>query len=117
MFARRGGQLLVHPFFFDSGPDCFQEGLACSVENGRTRFFDEAGCTLIEARFDATSPFSNGRAAACAGCKTEREEFGQERHDAPKGGPWGYLDRTGRLMIPFQFDSASPWAESTAGST
>jgi hypothetical protein len=35
-------------------------------------------------------------------------------HAERESGPWGYIDRTGRIVIPLQFESASPFSEGLA---
>ncbi len=90
------GNILIRPYIYDNGPDYFSEGLARFVENGKFGFFDEYGKIVIDAQWDFTYPFQDGKAAVYKGCTiiTEKE------HNSIIGGQWGYIDRTGKVIRP-----------------
>ena len=74
----------------------FSEGLAVAGKrvpntNGRWGFIDETGKYVIEAKFVLVKPFSEGLAAVVF----------KENENAYR--TVGYIDRTGRLVIPPQF--------------
>lgn len=86
------GKHIFQMYFFDNGPDDFQEGLARFVENGKMGFFDERGTRVIPAVFDFVFPFSGGTAEACNGCK--KQAMGE--HFTMEGGVWLILDKHGK---------------------
>jgi len=90
------GNMLIRPFIYDNGPDYFSEGLSRFIENEKIGFFNESGHVVIEAQWDFAYPFQDGRAAVCNGCP-----FTMNReHDSITGGDWGYIDKTGKIIIP-----------------
>jgi hypothetical protein len=91
-FIDQQGRHVVQMFFFDNGPDPFEEGLARFVEKGKMGFFDERGRKVIPASFDFVSPFSNGMAEACNGCKPRA----MGEHFMMEGGVWMMVDKRGR---------------------
>jgi hypothetical protein len=54
------GKLLYNAYWFDNGPDYFQEGLRRYVEKGKVGFVDYFGNKVIKAEWDDASPFYNG---------------------------------------------------------
>jgi len=97
------GRTVVRPYVYDNGPDPFGEGLARCVVGGKVGFFDERGRVVIEPQFDFASPFHEGLAAVCNGCR----EIKEDEHRRVEGGTWGYINPTGNIVIPLEFDSAS----------
>lgn len=95
VFIDQKGNILVHPYIYDNGPDYFSEGLARFVEDGKFGFFDEFGTPVIKAQWDFAYPFQHGKAAVCNGCtiKTDNE------HASVTGGDWGYIDKTGKVIV------------------
>ncbi len=96
------GTIVIRPFLFDNGPDDFQEGLARFTSNNKFGFFDKTGKVVIEPRFDFVTPFQEGLAAICQGCK---EELVGE-HGFMEGGSWGYINQQGETVIPPKFEEA-----------
>ena len=93
---QRGAVLIPQPYLVDNGPDPFLEGLARFVESGRLGFYDERGRVVIPARFVFVTPFSEGRAAFCEGCREQAEG----EHRSVRGGRWGFIDRRGNVTVP-----------------
>jgi hypothetical protein len=96
------GKIIIRPFSFDNGPDYFREGLARFARDGKFGFFDKAGKVVIKPRFDFATPFQEGLAAICQGCK---EKLVGE-HGFMEGGNWGYINQQGETVIPLQFEEA-----------
>lgn len=97
------GQQIINPLPMDNGPDRFAGGLARYKADGKIGYFDEWGCISIEARFDWAQPFSEGLAAVCSGCSTIKKGD----HFEITGGRWGYIDPTGEIAIPMEYDRVS----------
>ena len=101
-YVNAKGNVVIRPFVVDNGPDYFSEGLARFKANGKFGFFGESGKVVIKPRFDFALPFSEGRAAVCAGCK--EEAVGD--HRIVTGGRWGFINKGGKLVIPLRFEAA-----------
>lgn len=92
------GKVVLRPVTVDNGPDYFKEGLARFFEDGKMGFFDRTGRIVVPARFEWIAPFSDGRARFCEGCaKKPEDEHGE--HFRMTGKRWGYIDRTGRVIV------------------
>lgn len=101
------GNILIRPYIFDNGPDYFSEGLARFVDKKKFGFFDESGMIIITAQWDFAYPFQDGKAAVCNGCKIRTEN----EHSSVTGGEWGYINKTGKVIVPIgsvKADSISP---------
>lgn len=94
----RNGEKLFKGFWFDNGPDYFEEGLARFERDGRIGFFDESGRIVVEPQFDFAWPFQNGRAGVCVGCV--RVPDGE--HFTVEGGQHGVIDRNGNFIEPLK---------------
>lgn len=104
------GEIVIRPFVFDNGPDDFQEGLARFTSDHKFGFFDKTGKIVIKPRFDFATPFQEGLAAICQGCK---EKFSGE-HRFMEGGSWGYINQKGEIVIPPQFEEVRSFANGQA---
>ncbi len=94
------GNELFEIFPFDNGPDYPSEGLFRIIENKKIGYADEMGNIVIKPQFDAALPLKNGMAAFCEGCieKIEGE------HKIWEGGKWGFINRSGEIVIPAMYD-------------
>ncbi len=81
---------------FDNGADDFVEGRARTIRDGKVGFVDRGLRPVISPRWDYAFPFEGGVAVVCEGCRTS--EKGEHRRI--EGGKWGYIDRTGRVVVP-----------------
>jgi hypothetical protein len=84
--------------YFDNGPDYFVEGLARTRKNNKIGFIDKQLNIVIEPKYDFASPFRNGVAEVCNGCK--RKYHGE--HWEMVGGSWGKIDINGNLISNFR---------------
>lgn len=100
------GKILRNSYLFDNGPDYFVAGLSRYVENGKLGFIDHKADAVIPARFDWASPFFFDApvAVVCQGCKAAPDHGKGCCHSEIKGGKWGAIDRTGKIVIPLEFD-------------
>lgn len=82
--------------FFDNGPDSFNAGVARFVSaNGKTGFINEQLQVVIQPVHDFASPFDEGFAYFCDGCKSESD--GSE-HQKIVGGLWGKMAKNGKTL-------------------
>ena len=110
VYINQRGEHLIRPFIYDNGPDYFHEGLARFIRGGKAGFFDIHGIVVIEAEYDFASPFSEGLAVVCMGCRLR--EAGE--HFAVEGGRYGFIDRKGSLVIPIVYDFADIFSDGRA---
>jgi hypothetical protein len=102
------GNIIVQPGTY-SGCFKFYEGMAMVFvkkgDNINVGFIDHKGDLVITPRDWQTSDigFSNGL------CKVLNRTDGTEGYDK-----WGYIDKTGRLVIPYVFDYAEDFTEDCA---
>ena len=106
------GEVVLRPFVFDNGPDPFVEGRARHIEGDLHGFHDLQGTKVIPARFEFVTPFSEGRAAFCAGCKRVCEAEGSPC--SYEGGKWGFIDLEGKQVIDATYDRVQPFADGRA---
>jgi len=94
-------------------------------------FVDSTGKVVIEPKYEAVKPFSEGLAAVVKDRrwgyidKTGKEviepkydvvtPFSNDMAAVSKGGKWGYIDKTGKLKIELNYDNAKPFSEDFAG--
>lgn len=79
----------------------FTEGLARFSRKGKVGYFDRQGKVAVEPKYDDAKKFSEGLAAVNVGAKSA----GRPRPDVMRGGKWGFIDKTGRLVIPMRFSN------------
>lgn len=86
-------------YTFDNGADYFVEGLARTVRGSKVGFVDRDLNVVIEPVWDFATPFEDGLAAVCTGCRSVPACEGCE-HSKMVGGQWGYIDTTGAVVLP-----------------
>src|SRR5262249_22521991 len=52
--------------------------------------------------------------SAALDCGAASDEELLYPHAERESGPWGYIDKTGRVVVPLQFESAQPFSEGLA---
>ncbi len=81
--------------FFDNGPDFFNAGVARFISaNGKTGYINEQLQVVIKPVHDFASPFDEGFAYFCDGCKSEAE--GEQQKIV--GGLWGTMAKNGKTL-------------------
>jgi hypothetical protein len=123
-YADRSGKVIIAAQFDAARP--FADGLAqvgvvdeelpevAGRPNLKWGYIDGRGRVLVELRYAVLRNFSENLAAAALldAKKPERPSFGRalERRNLT----WGYVDRSGREVIPFQFLGAGDFSEGLA---
>jgi hypothetical protein len=98
-FLTRSGRS-APAFAFDNGADYFVAGLARTVRNGKIGFVNTRLVEVVPARWDFAFPFDHGFARVCEGCTAARTDA---EHSTVTGGRWGYIDRTGTIVVPVEY--------------
>jgi hypothetical protein len=113
-FDRTGKKI---PTSIDYGPksNSFSEGLVPISIKGKWGFMDRTGKLLIEPKFEDAEDFSEGLAPV----KVRNPETvwcppDASGNRAGAGMMYGYIDKTGKMVIPAVFNSAEPFSEGVA---
>ncbi|MGB0861695.1 MAG: WG repeat-containing protein [Saprospiraceae bacterium] len=99
----RAEKVLFTIFMYDNGPDFPSEGLFRITKNGKVGFANLEGKVVVEPKYSAVYPFSEGLSAFCKDCSTER--MGEV--STWKGGKWGFMNKKGEVMIEPQFHAVN----------
>jgi hypothetical protein len=108
----KAGKKISPPLGYGPKNHSFSEGLVPIEVKGKTGFMDRTGKIVIEPQFEDAEDFSEGlapvkiRSEETTWCP--REPSGSRHGFTMK---WGYIDTTGNLVIPAEFESASPFSE------
>lgn len=108
----RTGKRIATPADYGPKSNSFSEGLAPISLGGKWGFMDRTGKLVIEAKFEDAENFSAGLAPV----RIHRDEtiWCPADESGNRSGAtmmWGYIDKTGKLVIPAVFNSAAPFRE------
>jgi hypothetical protein len=106
------GKKISPPLGYGPKNNSFSEGLAPVEINGKTGFMDRTGKIVIEPQFEDAEDFQEGLAPV----KVRSEETTwcpRDANGSRKGFTmkWGYIDKTGKMVIPAEFESAAPFSD------
>lgn len=88
------GATVYKPYIYDNGPDYPSDGLSRIIdEQDKVGYIDAKGAMVISPQFDWASPFEEGVAQFCEGCKEESIHNGE--HTRMVGGKWGTITKDG----------------------
>jgi WG containing repeat len=111
----RTGKQISPPLGYGPRSYSFSEGLVTVEIKGKSGFMDRTGRMVIEPQFDDADNFSEGLAPVKIGSDETtwcpREESGSRKGFTMK---WGFIDKTGKLVIPAQYESVSQFSEGLA---
>ena len=96
----RMGNLLYHPYWFDNGPDYWEEGRRRFVENEKMGLVNRLGERLIPARdYSTLTEVHGGYLLGCRDCIYFVFDTTDTEHGAGwKGDRYDVLDRNGKLI-------------------
>jgi len=108
----RTGKRISPPFDYGPRNHSFSEGLVLVAINGKSGFMDRTGKLVIEPQFEDAGDFSEGLAPVKVRgevmTRCPREPSGYRKSFRMK---WGYVDKTGKFVIPPEFEWADPFSE------
>ena len=125
-FVDREGRIVIEPQYDSVTP--FAEGFAgfevgrteeslgraiSWTRHGRRGFIDRSGKVVIPADWLDAYSFRQGRAVVCTGGTLKPSQF-REGHEVLSERKYGFIDRTGRLLIPGDYDMAYSFSECLA---
>jgi hypothetical protein len=113
-FDRTGKKL---PISTEYGPksNSFSEGLLPIETKGKWGFVDRTGKLVVAPQFEDAGDFSEGLAPVKV--SSEETTWCPPDGSGSRSGftmKWGYIDKTGKVVIPAQFESAAPFSERLA---
>lgn len=129
-YMDKAGKMVIPHQYEDTAP--FSEGLAAVKLNGKYGYIDRSGKMVIPPQFDDAAPFSEGLSAASTGEQRGYiDRSGQrvidgakfalargffEGRAAAKGenDKYGFIDQTGKFVIPPQFFRVGDFSEGLA---
>lgn len=117
-YIDKNGRVVIKPRF--DYAQIFSEGLARIVVNHRSGYTDKTGHIIISPRFHKAFKFSDGLARVCAPPRNPDLLFRIARllgFEDKYAYPCGYIDRTGKLVIDYQFLPASGFENGYASVT
>lgn len=135
-YMNRAGELVIEPQFDEAGD--FEGEHALVKQNGHSRIIDKNGKKvplpngfevinsfsdgLARGNLQTTSPFSKVYINVSGKLISEDLRLGgacpfSEGLACVQLGKWGYIDTSGKLVIPSTFDEASPFSEGLASVT
>ena len=100
----------------DYGPKSysFSEGLVPVSIKGKWGFMDRTGKLVIEPQFEDAEDFSEGLAPVKIKGETVWCPADASGNRSGSTMMYGYIDKTGKLVIPAVFNSAAPFSEGVA---
>ncbi len=113
-FNNRGEKLDTPPL--DPGPSyhSFAEGLATIETKGKSGYIDKTGKLVIPAEFIDADDFSEGLAAVQMPVEETWCPLNEAGSRYGSSKRFGYIDKTGKVIIRPQFDYAGPFKEGFA---
>ncbi len=105
------GKLVIPAQFEAAGS--FSEGLAVVQQGGKLGFIDRAGKFVVPPQFESMGTFPPSFSEGLLPVQVDAQAR-VEQGRVVMGGSWGYADKTGKLVIPPQFQSAYAFSEGLA---
>ncbi|MGH9932431.1 MAG: WG repeat-containing protein [Pyrinomonadaceae bacterium] len=110
----RSGKKISPPIDYGPKSYSFSEGLVPVASKGKWGFMDKTGKLVIAAQFEDAENFSEGLAPVKIGGEIvwcPADETGDRAGYTMR---YGFIDKTGKLVIPARFESAAPFSEGLA---
>lgn len=103
-YYRNSGGAIIETVGLDNGCDYFVHGVARSIVNGKTRFFDPQLNIVLETPYLNASPFYDGLASVCYGGNTVRDG----EHRFLENATCAYITTSGDLATDFMPQNMLP---------
>ena len=118
VFLDRSGRILSAPAIDDYQAHSFTEGLAAVSVRGQWGYIDTSGAVRIAPRYLDGVEFSEGLAAVKDTIDPRRQQRcvlpGDSLSSYVATLGYGFIDHTGRILIPPQYESAGPFHDGVA---
>ncbi|HMG72574.1 MAG TPA: WG repeat-containing protein [Pyrinomonadaceae bacterium] len=110
----RTGKKIPTPTDYGPKSNSFSEGLVPISIKGKWGFMDRIGKLTIEPQFEDAEGFSEGLAPVKVKGETVWCPANTSGDRAGSSMMYGYIDKTGKMVIPAVFNSAEPFSEGVA---
>ncbi|MBK7058523.1 MAG: WG repeat-containing protein [Leptospiraceae bacterium] len=97
-------------YSYGSGPGRFSEGLMPSCKDGKWGFKDSSNKWIIEPKYTIVGNFENGLARVQLTKPNPYNDCEWISEEEPSG-LWGYIDKSGKEVIPLKFKAASNFSK------
>lgn len=112
-YIDQDGKFVIEPHF--EVADVFSEGLAAAAQDGKYGFIDKSGKWFIAPSFYLACRFVSGRAAVLTLGNSHMISISTEDNIYRcEGGHWGYVDTTGKEVIPCMLESCGSFGKNLA---
>jgi hypothetical protein len=117
-YIDKTGKIIIKAQYDDAEP--FAEGLATVRIGDKYGFISSDGDLIIQPTFDFASSFSEGLALVNFGGEpilgklTTPKPSNTKRRSLFSGGKFGYIDHSGKILIPCEFEDADDFSEGLA---
>lgn len=123
-YIDKNNKILINPMY--DAANHFEEGLAAVESDNKLLFIDKGGSTVISTNFRTGESFSEGLAVVASFDEEENERLRvwADAQFREKGilyqlnksalWKWGYIDRSGQIVIPLQFEQANSFSNGLA---
>ena len=112
-YINKTGKIVIGLQFDEA--DSFSEGLARVVFDGKSGYINKTGKMVIRPQFDEANSFSEGLAVVnIGGSYQEKKDSAATKPRIFGGGKWGYINKTGKMVIKPQFDYAKDFSDGLA---
>ncbi|MDP3533695.1 MAG: WG repeat-containing protein [Alphaproteobacteria bacterium] len=98
------GKNIAKSYIFDNGPDYEIGNMSRIIENNKVGYINSAGQIIIPPQFDWIGIFnlSSPITVVSIGCKSV--QVPNSEYSEMKGGKWGAIDKTGKIIVPIEYD-------------
>jgi hypothetical protein len=114
-FINTSGIEVIKPIYLYAND--FAEGMAKvalgTQEMPKYGFIDKTGKEIVAVKYDDANNFSEGLAAINIGGKWEHASRYSQAMEMI-GGKWGYVDKTGKIVIPCKYEKAGDFKKGKA---
>lgn len=113
-YIRKDGTVAIKPEYENAAP--FRDGLAAVYYNDRYGFIDKSGKIIVDLKYDQAGNFSEGLAKFGVRDPGKKATgfYGGSLDKLVFSGKWGYIDKSGNIVIAAQFEEARDFAEGLA---
>ncbi len=111
-FLTKSGKYIYHNglYSYYAGPGQYSEGLMPSCKDGKWGFKDINDKWVVEPKYTIVGNFENGLARVQLTSPNPYTDCELISEEEPYG-LWGYIDKTGKEMIPLKFRAASNFSK------
>lgn len=97
-------EIIGEPYWYDNGPDYFEEGLCRFKKNNKVGFLNKKGEIVIEPKYDYATYFINGLASVGNNCEDILDDS-LDVHHIVACKKEGVINKNGEIILPIIYDA------------